>query len=64
MGGIASGFYYPLRDAVGGAKGATPIDEAELIRRLDNRRPEMLAVVGGLGLVLLVWLMALKPAWP
>ncbi len=61
MGAIASGFYYPLRDALGGAKGATPIAEAELVERLDNRRPELLLLVGGIGLILLIWLMVLKP---
>ncbi|MEO6351022.1 MAG: DUF2269 family protein [Candidatus Limnocylindrales bacterium] len=61
MGAVASGYYYPLRDAIAGAKGATPIDDAELVRRLDNRRPEILLLIGGVGLVLLVWLMVLKP---
>jgi hypothetical protein len=61
MGAVASSYYYPLRDAIAGAKGATPIDDAELVRRLDNRRPEILMVIGGIGLVLLVWLMVLKP---
>lgn len=61
MGAVASSFYYPLRDAVAGAKGATPIDEAEMVRRLDNRRPEILGVIGGVGLVVLTWLMVVKP---
>src|SRR4029077_15706503 len=58
---VASPFYYGLRDAMAGAKGATPIDDAELVRRLQNRRPEALMAIGGIGLLLLVWLMVLKP---
>jgi uncharacterized membrane protein YhhN len=61
MGAVASSYYYPLRDAINGAKGASPIRDEELIQRLDNRRPEVLALIGGVGLVLLVWLMVLKP---
>lgn len=61
MGAVASSYYYPLRDAIAGAKGTTPIDDSELIRRLQNRRPETLMLIGGVGLLLLVWLMVLKP---
>jgi hypothetical protein len=58
---VASPFYYGLRDAVAGAKGATPIGDDELVQRLQNRRPEVLLAIGGIGLALLVWLMVLKP---
>jgi hypothetical protein len=57
---LGSGLYAPLRQALEGKDGAT-IDAAELARRLDNRRPEALAVVGFGGLLILVWLMVLKP---
>jgi hypothetical protein len=57
---IAAPFYYPLRDALVGKDGS-PIDDVALFARLDNRRPEILALVGGLGLVVLVGLMVLKP---
>jgi hypothetical protein len=71
---IATPYYMGLRKALGtpgqdrGARGEArslepvpPIDDAELARRLDSRRPDALAGIGGLGLVVLVWLMVLKP---
>ena len=58
---IAAPYYYGLRDAIAGAKGSTPIDDAELRARLVSRRPEAAALFGGLGLLILVWLMVLKP---
>jgi hypothetical protein len=57
---MGSSLYAPLRQALEGKDGAT-IDATELARRLDNRRPEALAVVGFGGLLILVWLMVLKP---
>jgi hypothetical protein len=59
---VGASFYYPLREAVLPKDGGPPtIDAAELARRVDNRRPEALAIVGLGGLVVLVWLMTLKP---
>jgi hypothetical protein len=70
---IAAPHYYALRDAVGirsrGGRGRRqeaanpvgPIDDSELYRRLESRRPEALTAIGGAGLVVLVWLMVLKP---
>ncbi len=52
--------YYPLREALSPKEGE-PIGAEELARRLDNRRPEILTLVGGGGLAILVWLMVLKP---
>lgn len=60
MAAIALSLYYPLRDAVVAGKGEALSDD-ELVRRLDNRRPEALAVVGGVGTLVLIWLMVLKP---
>jgi hypothetical protein len=57
---LGSSLYAPLRQALEGKDGAT-IDATELARRLDNRRPEALAFVGFGGLLVLVWLMVLKP---
>jgi hypothetical protein len=57
---IGSSLYTPLRRALEGQDGAV-IEAAEVGRRLDNRRPEALAVVGFGGLLILVWLMVLKP---
>ncbi len=61
MWALGAGFYYPLREALAGKDGVAPIDRAELARRVDNRRPEALALVGLGGLIVLVWLMVLKP---
>ena len=54
-------FYYGLRDAIAGAKRAAPLDDAQLRARLVSRRPEVSAAIGGLGLLVLVWLMVMKP---
>jgi hypothetical protein len=64
---VASPYYMGLRKAVGdglgtGAEGSPVVDEAALATMLDTRRPDILLTVGGLGLVVLVWLMVLKPA--
>lgn len=58
---VAAPYYYGLRDAIAGAKSAKPIDDAELRARLVSRRPEVSAAIGGLGLLVLVWLMVMKP---
>ena len=41
--------------------GRPTIEPAALARTLDSRRPEILTLVGTVGLVLLVWLMVIKP---
>jgi hypothetical protein len=67
MYGIATPYYGQVREAVGlrPPKGATepapPIEGEALARLLDTRRPETLLAVGGLGLLILIWLMVLKP---
>jgi hypothetical protein len=38
-----------------------PVSPAELAALLDSRRPEGIAVIGGVGLALLLWLMVFKP---
>ena len=58
---VAAGFYYPLRDGLVGTEKTPRLEDAELAARLDNRRPEMLAVIGGVGLLILIWLMVIKP---
>jgi NADH:ubiquinone oxidoreductase subunit 2 (subunit N) len=62
MSAIASPYYYRMRNAFTGRRGTEPIDDAELFRRLDSRRPEALAAIGTTGLIVLLWLMVLKPA--
>jgi hypothetical protein len=63
MYGIGASYYYALRQAIEGAKGAAPIGGEELVARLQTRRPEALALVGLGGLAVLVWLMVFKPAF-
>lgn len=59
---VASPFYMGLRKALEAPPGGDgPIDDAELAARLQNRRPELLVTVGVAGLVILVWLMSVKP---
>lgn len=66
MYGIASPYYIRVRQAVGapvrGEPGGEPtVSPEELATLLDTRRPEALLITGGLGIVILLWLMVLKP---
>ncbi len=59
---VASPYYVNLRKAVAGAEpGQPPVEPAELERMLQSRRPEVLVTVGTVGLLVLVWLMVLRP---
>ena len=58
---LGTGYYAPLRQALAGTDGAAPMTDAALASRLDERRPRMLAAIGILGLLLIIWLMVLKP---
>lgn len=63
---MASRYYAQVRQAVGlpsmldkePSSGASP---ADLDALLSNRRPEILTAVGGVGLLVLLWLMVVKP---
>jgi hypothetical protein len=63
MWAVASPYYMGLRKALEerGPDGRPTIEPSELARLLDTRRPEILALLGTMGLVLLVWLMVIKP---
>jgi hypothetical protein len=60
---LATPYYIGIREALEdrGPDGRPTIEPAELARRLDTRRPEILVSVGGVGMVVLVWLMVMKP---
>jgi hypothetical protein len=63
MWAVASPYYMGLRKALEerGQDGRPAIEPSSLARMLDTRRPEILSLVGTVGLVLLVWLMVIKP---
>jgi hypothetical protein len=63
MWSVASPYYIGMRKAleVRGPDARPAIEPSELARMLDTRRPDILTSVGTLGLVLLVWLMVIKP---
>jgi hypothetical protein len=58
---LGTGYYMPLRRQLVGMDGAAPMTDAELAARLDERRPRLLAGIGSLGLLLIIWMMVLKP---
>jgi hypothetical protein len=59
---VASPYYMGIRTAMEPRPGkGEPISDADLVQRLESRRPEVLLTVGSLGLVVLVWLMTVKP---
>ena len=64
---LASTYYTGVRRALGQATFGSkeppppPVPVDELLAMLDSRRPEAITLVGGIGLVVLVWLMILKP---
>ena len=59
---VGANYYYRLRDALAGKGGAEPLSGELLTERLATRRPEWLAAIGGVGLLVLIWLMVLKPS--
>jgi hypothetical protein len=63
MWAVASPYYMNLRKALAemGPDGNPAMTDASLFAQLDSRRPEILAAVGTGGLLLLVWLMVIKP---
>ena len=54
---VATGYYVRLREMAGGEAS----DPGALRAALDTRRPEVLAVVGTSGLLILLWLMVVRP---
>jgi hypothetical protein len=65
---VATPFYGRMRTAAGlpatadnAAKYKPPATEADLDQLAASNRPVVLALVGGIGLVVILWLMLLKP---
>jgi hypothetical protein len=66
---LASRYYGRVREAVGmrsyqtprDAPDPTPVSEAELFALVDSRRPDVIGLVGVIGLLVLLWLMMFKP---
>ena len=63
MWSVASPYYMGLRKSLEerAPDGRPAIEPSALARVLDSRRPDILTLVGTVGLVLLVWLMVIKP---
>lgn len=63
MWAVASPYYMGLRKAVAepGSDGAPGATADALAAQLDSRRPDILATIGTVGLLVLVWLMVIKP---
>lgn len=69
MYGLASRYYGRIREAVGirsymtpkDAPDPTPASPEELAALLDSRRPDVIAIVGVVALLILLWLMYFKP---
>jgi uncharacterized membrane protein len=57
MYGVATTYYVRLRELAGAEAG----DPGALRAALDTRRPEILAIVGTSGLLILLWLMVVRP---
>jgi uncharacterized membrane protein len=58
---VATGYYVRLRE-LASAEGGESADPSALQAALVTRRPEVLAVVGTSGLLILLWLMVARPA--
>jgi Predicted integral membrane protein (DUF2269) len=63
MWAVASPYYMNLRKGLteSGPDGNPTMSDEALFAQLDSRRPEFLAAAGTIGLLLLVWLMVIKP---
>jgi uncharacterized membrane protein len=57
---VATPYYMGIRQALA-PDAEPPLTADDLARRLDSRRPEILLVAGSVGLLVLIWLMVLRP---
>jgi len=58
---VGSRYYMNLRKMLLGSEGKPPISEQDLAAYLDSRVPDILSGIGALGLLVLIWLMVMKP---
>jgi hypothetical protein len=58
---VGSRYYMRLRTLLMASEGAPPISQEALGAYLNSRVPDALAGIGGLGLLVLTWLMVMKP---
>jgi hypothetical protein len=58
---VGTRYYLNLRRLLLGSEGKPAISEQDLAAYLNSRVPEALGGIGGLGLLVLIWLMVLKP---
>ena len=56
---LVSPTFYRTRDLLG--DGSTPVDQAALDARLSSSRPMAGVIIGLIGIVIILWLMVLKP---
>jgi hypothetical protein len=59
---VASPYYMGIRQGLRGSDKAPRLSDEDLVARLQSRRPDILAAVGATALVVLIALMAVKPA--
>jgi len=56
-----TGFYSRVRASIAGSETAPALGDEELFAALQNRRPEILAAIGVIGLLVLVAIMVYRP---
>lgn len=64
---VATRYYVTVRQALGQARPGSrdpapdPLPPDQILALLDSRRPDAIAAIGGVGLIVIVWLMVVKP---
>jgi hypothetical protein len=58
---VGARYYYNLRSLLLGSEGKPAISQDALAAYLDSRVPDALSGIGALGLLVLIWLMVMKP---
>ena len=58
---VGARYYYGLRDLLAGKDGKSPIEGDALAAYLDSRVPDVLGLIGATGILILVYLMVMKP---